>query len=76
MTRTPRKPKEIFVIVIVLQGKPMIITDYDDPLATPEPHIFTSLGDARDFTCQPHIGIRGAESIVILNCNTGETETL
>jgi hypothetical protein len=76
MTRTPRKPNGIFVIVIVLQGKPLIITDCDDPLATPEPHVFPTLEDAREFTCQPHAGIMAAESIVILNCMTGETETL
>jgi hypothetical protein len=61
----------IFVIVIVLQGRPKIITEEGG-----DPEIFRSMNAAREFTCRPHMAIQAAESIVILNCNTGETETL
>jgi hypothetical protein len=66
-----KRRSPIFVIVIVLQGRPRIIADDGG-----DPEIFRSMEAARDFTCRPHMAIEAAESIVILNCNTGETETL
>lgn len=59
------------VIILLLQGRPLIISDDDG-----NPSRFASMDAAREFTTQPHMGVDASESVYILDLNTGELDML
>lgn len=55
-----------------LQGRPIVITGDDDF----SPKVFPSMDEAREFATSDHIAMRACESIVIVDIDTGDTETI
>jgi hypothetical protein len=66
------RPKGMFVMLFVLQGKPRIILDEE----LENPHVWGSLDEAMAFTTSGQLGVTAAEQIIIVDCNSGETEVL
>lgn len=65
------KKRGLVVVICVLQGRPYVISDEEG-----EPAVWDSLSDAADWTTRPHILVNAAEHILIVDCGTGEVETL
>lgn len=65
------KRKGKFVILCVLQGRPLFIHNGDF-----EPMVWTSFDKAMEFTTSGHIVVQGSETVLIIDCDTGQTEML
>lgn len=70
MAKNRKKPGAV-VVLLLLQGRPLIISDDDG-----NPSRFADMDAARDFTTQPHMAVDAAESVYILDLNTGELDML
>lgn len=69
MAKRKKQPPATVTMILVIQGKPTIISGDDG-----EPHMFQDMEAARDFTCTAHMGVMAAEHIYILDCETGEMD--
>jgi hypothetical protein len=68
-----RKPLKKTVILLVVQGQPRILMDEE----LEYPAAWESIHDAINFTCtNRHLLVEAAESIMVVDLATGETETL
>jgi hypothetical protein len=70
--KAQRKVAGMFVVLIVLQGRPLIIMDEEHE----NTKVWPSFDEAMAFTMSGHIGVTASERVMVIDCNTGETEVL
>lgn len=70
-------PNGTVIVAFLLQGRPLVLTDYDVDPDVGEPARFASLESAQAHVSRCETpGLRAADSIVAVDLATGETEVI